>query len=777
MKQFLAQYRKEFSTYFSGYNAYLLIPAYYLLSFFSALYLGDYFLRVTNVMNAYFIMQPTVLVLIIPAITMRIWSEEIKSGTIELLLTQPIRYSTLVLAKFCAAYMFFLLLVLSSLPVLIITNALSVLDWGIVFSTYLGLILCGALFTAIGCFISVCCKGNITSFVCTVAILFFILQLNFTPINLPNEILPLDVFNFSGNYSAFLAGTLIGGNIVYFILATCLILWLNVVMLLYQQRKSKQDIHLFYLFICLLTGIFILGNLSSFFLFDRLIDVTDNKIYTLSKNNQKFLNSYEKRIDITLYEAKTQRENGNSHYAAYAAYVEQLLRQIERHSLGSVRFSVVRVEAYSELERRLIREKIPYEENQLGDKIYMALDLTDNNGNFRRINSLSSLRENLLETDIMRLIRLFGHEKKNIAVLASQNQFAEMQGFHNFLNEFYELTFLNDYTRFIPSSYDAVILVNPTDVTSELLLALDQYILNGGNLIFFYEPSLTDDYDNSYIKDFLYNYGIKLISTNSILDDDSALGIAKPSNNEEWKDILTVLVNNAGEVKTRESVSFTAVPILKLNDSSIAVHSQGLYSTNYPTLAAETSELLSSSVKKGQVFFFYDSDLLKDYLYINEYAKGNGFYQIVSFSDNLLFFLRLMDKATDSHTEDGLDYHHYPMNLLSIGQIIYNLQHKTYYTRLTELEEKIASIKNILSFTNGSSVKNIKKISELTQELEEIESQYSSLNRLITSNYQTAISSLTFFILLFIPGILVGLLFLFIRLYRKYKLSQIRRIM
>ena len=128
MRQFFIQFRKEFTSYFNGLTAYSVIAAYYVLSFFSALYLGDYFLRESDVMNAYFIMQPFILILIIPAITMRSWSDEIKSGTIELLLTQPITYFILVLAKYCAAFAFFLFLISLSLPFLLISNYFSVLD-------------------------------------------------------------------------------------------------------------------------------------------------------------------------------------------------------------------------------------------------------------------------------------------------------------------------------------------------------------------------------------------------------------------------------------------------------------------------------------------------------------------------------------------------------------------------------------------------------------------------------------------------------------------------
>ena len=74
MKQFLTQFNKEFRANFNGFSAYIIIAAYYILSLFSALYLGDYFLRESEIMNAYFIMQPVILTLVIPATTMRTWA-------------------------------------------------------------------------------------------------------------------------------------------------------------------------------------------------------------------------------------------------------------------------------------------------------------------------------------------------------------------------------------------------------------------------------------------------------------------------------------------------------------------------------------------------------------------------------------------------------------------------------------------------------------------------------------------------------------------------------
>ena len=125
MRLFLVQFIKDFRSNFVNFNAYIILGAYYLLSLFSAIYLGDYFLRESDIMNSFFVMQPVILIFIIPTITMRSWAEEIKTGTIEILLTQPISYFTLVMAKFFASFSFFMMLVLSSFLLFVFSSWIS----------------------------------------------------------------------------------------------------------------------------------------------------------------------------------------------------------------------------------------------------------------------------------------------------------------------------------------------------------------------------------------------------------------------------------------------------------------------------------------------------------------------------------------------------------------------------------------------------------------------------------------------------------------------------
>lgn len=773
MKIFLTQFQKDFFAYFNSFIAYVIIAVYTLLSFFSALYLGNYFLREIDVMNSFFVMQPSVLLLIIPAITMRSWADENKNGTLELLLTQPISYSKLILAKFFASFCFFLLLVSFSIPFLIITSFLTLLDWGIVISAYCGLILCGGLFTAVGCLVSSLCRNSITSFICTIFSLLLIMQFKLAPINSTFLVIPLEVLNFFNNYNAFLSGILFVNNVIYFICGIILLLWLNIVTMSSRQILNRKRL---FGFIGLLILIFSFLILTCNLFFNSPFDISHNQFYTLSKNNQNYLNTIDKRIDITLYEAKTKREDETSSYAIHAEFVERFLKQIQRLSFGAVRHSIIRVEAFSELERQLIDEGIPYEEDNTHNKSYLTLSLSDNDGNFSQINTLSSLRFNLFEADIMRAIKTFGKSKNNIAVIASPNELAAMQGFRNLLTEFYTVAFLDEHIEYLSSEYDAVIVINPTDLQHEMLVALDQYLLNGGNIVFFSDPNPALKTDDDYLADFLGTYGIRPIFNRIISQNDSELGIAELPENYFGDGVRTILVHSVGEVENHNSSTFTTSPLLSFNGKTIAAISTGKYRSNYPRYIEKYSDFLPFSLKTGKILFFNDSDLIKDYMYVSRESKGTEFYQTISFFDNHLFQLRLMAEVTNSSTEKDLPYHHYLLNSMSIGQSILTNLKQTFQKALDDLQQEISSIKNKLSAQTSLTSKDVKQRARLLQRLNQAEDELNITNRTVLNNYKSIILFLTLLLGLVIPCIILGGTLLFVHLLRKCRNFKIRRL-
>lgn len=782
MRQFLLQFKKDFSAYFNNFNAYVIIGGYYVLSFFFTIYFGDFFLREAEIINAYLSSQSIILLLILPAVTMRSWADEIKSGTIELLLTQPISHITLVLAKFLAAYIFFLLLVMTSLPFLYLTNVLSIADVSATFCGYIGLLLCGGLFTAIGCLISWFNRNNILSYISTIFTLLFVTQFRFGTLHVNDLFLSLNCLNFDTNYAAFLSGVIYISNIAYFILGIGVCLWLNVVAMNHKKAVKSSDKKLFWGFCGLLFLIFILGTLGLNLLFNNVFDITDNHKFTLTEQSAKFLRETDKRVDIVLYESKASRENAGTNYAVYAEFIERFLKMVERTSRGAVRTQIVRVEPFSTRESALLKQNIPYKEDAQGNKVFMIADFSDNEGHSATINAFPALRQNLLEADIMRVLKRFGIEKKEVLLIAPPKLRLQLNAFQAMLKEFYNLTVVDSTPVFVVPSYSAVIVFSPTDYSTEAFLALEQYVLNGGNLFVFDEPVRANAHN---LDGFLLNFGFKPRAGKNVMIDVNnkplEIGLSYPADAQKWQGIRSVLVNGAGEIDVFQSEDYTVTPILTLGNKNIAMYSSGKFLSNYIYLAGESNQILTSSKKVGKVFFIFDTDIFKDYLYVSEETSGDGFYEIIPTADNLLFGLQLINFATGEFVEQALDYRHYATNTASIGHTLLNHINHRYEDQIKELNLKLdeygqkkKDIQALLRQQSFASVRNIGDIGELSQNFEETENNLRRINFLISHDYQLIILVLTGVIIFAVPSVLLLLLAVILYFCKRYKCKQIK---
>jgi ABC-2 type transport system permease protein len=134
--------------------------------------LGNFFDRGQADLQPFFSFVPWVFLLLIPAITMRLWAEERRQGTIELLLTLPITQTQAVLGKFLAAWTFCAIALLLTFPFVITINILGDPDNGVVASGYVGSLLVAGAFLAIGSALSAATKNQVIAFVLGVAVCF-----------------------------------------------------------------------------------------------------------------------------------------------------------------------------------------------------------------------------------------------------------------------------------------------------------------------------------------------------------------------------------------------------------------------------------------------------------------------------------------------------------------------------------------------------------------------------------------------------------------------------
>ncbi len=154
MKQTLSITRKELSAYFGSPMALIFVGAFLAATLFTFFWVDTFFARGIADVRPLFRWMPILMIFLVAALTMRQWSEEQRSGTLEVLLTLPVSKVQLVLGKFLAVMALVLLALVLTLFLPITVSLLGNLDWGPVVGGYLAAILMAAAYTAIGLFIS-----------------------------------------------------------------------------------------------------------------------------------------------------------------------------------------------------------------------------------------------------------------------------------------------------------------------------------------------------------------------------------------------------------------------------------------------------------------------------------------------------------------------------------------------------------------------------------------------------------------------------------------------
>ncbi len=163
--------RRELSGYFSSPLAYVFIVIFLVLSGFMTFKLGNFFqVNDTNLALTFFAFHPWLFLVLVPAMAMRLWAEERKSGTMELLFTMPVSVSEAVLGKFLAAWCMLGISLLLTFPIIITVEWLGDPDYGAIISGYIGSFLMAGAYLAIGSFTSSTTRNQVISFVVAVVI-------------------------------------------------------------------------------------------------------------------------------------------------------------------------------------------------------------------------------------------------------------------------------------------------------------------------------------------------------------------------------------------------------------------------------------------------------------------------------------------------------------------------------------------------------------------------------------------------------------------------------
>lgn len=236
MSMILTVFRREIASYFATPLASVFIVIFLLMAGSLTFFMGSFFERDQADLVAFFQFHPWLYVVLIPAISMRLWAEEINTGTIELLLTLPITTAQAVIGKFLAAWVFTAVALALTFPIWITVNYLGQPDNGAILAGYLGSLFMAGGYLAVGAFVSAITRNQVIAFVISVAVCFVLtasgasLVLNFFSSWASDGVLDfIRSLSFLGHFQDIIKGVLTLRDVVYFASLIVFFLFCNVI--------------------------------------------------------------------------------------------------------------------------------------------------------------------------------------------------------------------------------------------------------------------------------------------------------------------------------------------------------------------------------------------------------------------------------------------------------------------------------------------------------------------------------------------------------------------
>ena len=236
MSTILAIYRRELQSSFNTPLAYIVIPVFLLMVGLFSLFLNDIFDAGLATMRTVFFWSAMWLLLLVPAVTMRLFAEEKRTGSLELLVTLPVTEGQLVLGKYLAALTLILISLALTITYPLTLASLGNLDWGPVMGGYLGLALMAAAYTAIGTAASSFTSNQIVALLIAAVVCVVPYVVGFFLHQVPAGLLPLVQYvSFDYHFNGLARGVVDTRNIVFYV--SVIALFLHIATFSLQQRR------------------------------------------------------------------------------------------------------------------------------------------------------------------------------------------------------------------------------------------------------------------------------------------------------------------------------------------------------------------------------------------------------------------------------------------------------------------------------------------------------------------------------------------------------------
>jgi ABC-2 type transport system permease protein len=224
MRAILTIAKRELVAYFTSPVAYVFLVIFLLLTGFFTFTAGNFFERGEASLAAFFGWHPWLYLVLVPAVGMRMWAEERRSGTLELLLTMPIAPWQAIVAKFLASWVFLLLALLLTFPAIITVNVLGDPDNGVIAAGYAGSLLLAGAYLAVSCMTSAMTRNQVVAFILSVVVCLFLVLAGFNPVTdlmtrwaSPALVDTVAAFSVVTHFDGFQRGVIDGKDLVYFL--------------------------------------------------------------------------------------------------------------------------------------------------------------------------------------------------------------------------------------------------------------------------------------------------------------------------------------------------------------------------------------------------------------------------------------------------------------------------------------------------------------------------------------------------------------------------------
>lgn len=493
MKKTRVIFVKELRSYFDSPIAYVFIVIYLLLS--GTYFIGNLFLENVASMRSLFETAPILLLFFAPAITMRLLSEEKRTGTIEILGTKPVKTGEIIVGKFLAAWVLAFCALVPTLFYLATVSLLGTVDLGPAIGGYCGLLLLAGTFVAIGMVGSAVSDSQIVAFIISFVISMVLFVIDKILIYIPVSIVDIvDYLGINSHFASIARGVLDSRDIVYSVsVMTFALLFATIlgdvepIRTIWRMRAFGWKQHIPRLI--LITIILVFLNLLSMRIFVR-IDLTSKKVYTLTPTTKNLITSLDDNFLVRGYFSSNLPPPYNNHREV----VQELLDEYRAYSGGKFHYHFINPTGDPDIEEEALADgmtpvqvKVIRNDKYQTEKAYVGLAFTygDRTERLPAVQSVDNL-EFAITSSMKKL--LSAHSKK-IGFIQGHGEAAleRMRDLTRALEKNYQVAPANLANgRLYPRDLSALIIVGPRDrFTDAEKYNLDQYLMGGGKIAFF----------------------------------------------------------------------------------------------------------------------------------------------------------------------------------------------------------------------------------------------------------------------------------------------------